>query len=183
LNINDIIDGCKKGASASQKALYDTYSYKMMGVCLRYVHSKEEAEDILQETFLKVFSRINTFKNEGSLEGWIRRIAVTTAIDHYNDRKRKFSFSNYEEIEYSNPSLYSNEEILDQINAEELLQIMNELPEGYRMVLKMYAIEGYSHKEISEMLHISEGTSKSQLSRGRKMLELLLTRKNALSNE
>jgi RNA polymerase sigma-70 factor (ECF subfamily) len=183
VDIKDLIEGCKKGDPASQRALYTTHSYKMMGVCLRYARSREEAEDMLQETFIKVFSKIHTFKNEGSLEGWIRRIAVTTAINHYHSRKTKFNFTPYEEVEYTNSSSHTSGEVLDQLEAEELLDIINELPEGYRVILNLYAIEGYSHKEIADMLTISEGTSKSQLSRGKKMLETLLTRKNALSND
>jgi RNA polymerase sigma factor (sigma-70 family) len=176
-----ILNGCIEKKPASQKALYSKYAYKMMGVCLRYCTSREEAEDILQDAFIKIFTKITSFKKDGSFEGWIRTIVVRTAIDHFNTNKKKYDELAYEELKEMGDFTYN--ETLEQISTDELLEMINEMPEGYRIVLNLYAIEGYNHKEISEMLNISEGTSKSQLSRARKHLEIILIKKNRVPHE
>ena len=174
----EIIVGCINNKPLAQKALYARYAYKMMGVCLRYAQSREEAEDILQDAFIKIFTRIKSYKGEGSFEGWIRRIVVTTAIDSYNQQKKALNQTTYDDVPEAQE--YGSQDIISQLSAEELMQTMSRLPDGYRMVMNLYAIEGYSHKEIGDMLHISEGTSKSQLSKGRKMLESMLEKTNVI---
>ncbi|MDX5348090.1 MAG: RNA polymerase sigma factor [Hymenobacteraceae bacterium] len=174
LTQEDIIAGCIKDKPQAQKALYAKYAYTLMGICLRYTNSRPEAEDILQEAFIKIFSRIKSYKGEGSFDGWLKRITVTTAIDHYHQQKKKFNHVGYDEIGETEAD---NQNVLNKITTDELLKTLQELPDGYRMVLNLYAIEGYSHQEISEMLHISEGTSRSQLAKARRLLETILIKK------
>jgi RNA polymerase sigma-70 factor (ECF subfamily) len=140
----------------------------MMGVCLRYADSPEEAQDLLQDGFIKVFERLGSFKATGSLEGWIKKVMVNTALDNF--RKRKHERDN---VEINVNDAYNNtyEEAHDTISAKELLGIIQKLPAGFRTVFNLFAIEGYSHKEISEMLGITESTSKSQYSRARTHLQ------------
>lgn len=164
----EIIKGCKAGKHKSQRCLYERYSKKMLGVCLRYCHSKEDAEDVLQEGFIKVFSNIDTFKEEGSFEGWIRRIMINTALNNYQSNlKRYYQADISEELEI----VADNPDAFARLSATELLTLVQSMPLGYRMVFNMFAIEGYSHKEIGDMLDISENTSKSQLSRARVYLQ------------
>jgi RNA polymerase sigma factor (sigma-70 family) len=174
----DIIDGCIKGNRTSQKALYDYYSSKMYYACLRYATDKEEAEDILQEGFVKVFQNISTFSGNGSFEGWIRRIIVNTAIEHFRKKNMKFADA---EIENAIDQSHSVT-IVDHFSEQDLLKIISQLPIGYKTVFNLYAIEGFSHKEIADMLKITESTSKSQLSRARGMLQekLKLINQNSL---
>ncbi|MFN6943343.1 MAG: RNA polymerase sigma factor [Cytophagaceae bacterium] len=170
-----LVRGCRKKDPASQKELYVRFSKIMFGVCCRYARCRDEAQDILQDAFIKVFTKIDSFSQKGaSLEGWIRRIVVTTAIDYYRVKKREMLLiSNNNEIEAD-----SSDNIIDALSDKELMESINSLPSGYRIVLNMYAIEGYSHKEIAEILNISEGTSKSQYSRAKKVLGEILTKKN-----
>lgn len=141
-----------------------------MGICLRYAKDQLEAEDILQDGFVKIYTNIHRYKPFGSFEGWMKRIFINTAIEYYRQRK-KFLIS---EIEIENEEFEIKEDVVDKMAAEEILELMKELPDGYRMVFNMYAIEGYSHKEIAEELNISVGTSKSQYSRARNYFQQLL---------
>jgi RNA polymerase sigma factor (sigma-70 family) len=164
----EIVQGCKAGSRKSQRLLYDRYSKKMLGVCLRYCQNREEAEDVLQDGFIKVFTNIDSFKEQGSFEGWIRRIMVNTAINNYQSNLKRYYHSDVEE----ETGISSDQvDAFNKLSAMDLLRIIQSLPEGYRMVFNMYAIEGYTHKEIGEMLGISENTSKSQLSRARVCLQ------------
>lgn len=140
----------------------------MYGVCLRFARNTLEADDILQEGFIKVFTFLKDFRQEGALEGWIRRTIINTAINYYHSR-----LDDWNEISIEKAEVYqaSSEDILDKIATNDLLKLIMELPEGYRLVFNLYAIEGYSHHEIAEMLNISENTSKSQLSRARASLQ------------
>lgn len=142
----------------------------MMGICMRYAKSVDEAEDILQDGFIKVFANIHKYQPFGSFEGWVSRIFVNTAIEYYRQRK-KFLLA---DIEMENAEFTVSESVLDSMAAEEILNLMSKMPDGYRMVFNMYAIEGYSHKEIAEELNISVGTSKSQYSRSRAYLQNLI---------
>ncbi|MBI1183396.1 sigma-70 family RNA polymerase sigma factor [bacterium] len=142
----------------------------MMGVCLRYAQNQAEAEDILQDGFVKVFSNMHKYQPFGSFEGWVRRIFVNTAIEYYRQR-RKFMIN---DIELENQDFEFNDDVVDRLAAEEILALIKGMPDGYRMVFNMYAIEGYSHKEIAEELGISIGTSKSQYSRARTHLQKLM---------
>lgn len=150
-----------------QQEVFRLYASKMMGVCLRYARHQMEAEDLLQDAFIKVFNNISRFEFKGSFEGWIRRIAVNTALKNYS--KKSFS---YEQIGVEEqPESGIPPEVYAHLHEEELLKLVAALPDGYRVVFNLYAIEGYSHKEISEMLGCKESTSRSQLVKARKMLQ------------
>jgi RNA polymerase sigma-70 factor (ECF subfamily) len=154
-----IVKGCLKKNPAAQRELYDLFAQKMMGVCVRYANNYEDAEDILQEGFIKVFEKINQFKATGPLGGWIRMIMINTALIHIRKNK-KWQFSeDVTEMVY-----LSNEEhsVLDEMAAEELLELIKTMPPGYKTVFNLFAIEGFSHKEIAEELGVSESTSKTQ---------------------
>ena len=169
----EIIEGCKSSKRELQKALYQRFSGKMFAVCLRYSKNREEAEDILQDGFVKVFGNINQYTGTGSFEGWIRRIMVNTALEAL--RKKKIDYSNVEvhEIEDSYENVH---DVMSKMGMNDLLIFIQELPAGYKAVFNLYAIEGYQHKEIAAMLSISEGTSRSQLARARQILQEKITR-------
>lgn len=167
-----IIKGCRAGKAKAQQLLYELYYGKMMSVCIRYTKNREEAQDILQEGYMKVFRSIKNFKEEGSLEGWVRRIMVNTAINYYNKHKKYQANSSIEE-EYNElpESSFNDEEIIQRMGYEDILKLIQTLSPAYQTVFNLYAIEGYTHKEIAEMLHISEGTSKSNLAKARMKLQ------------
>jgi RNA polymerase sigma-70 factor (ECF subfamily) len=166
----NILEGCISGKREFQELLYKKHSGKMFALCLRYVRNREEAEDVLQDGFVTVFKNIKNFRRDGSFEGWIRRIIVNTALMHLRSRKKEMNFSDIDEVGNKfHPE--SHFDVSSQINANELLRMLDKLPEGYRMVFNLFAIEGYSHKEIGELLGINEGTSKSQLSKARNYLQ------------
>lgn len=173
-----IVKECISGNALAQKKFYDLFAKKMMGVCLRYTNNYEEAQDVLQDGFIKVFSKLPDFVNKGSLEGWVRRIMVNTALDQYRKNKK---FQKDVEIDSVSFKLEKSEFILETINAEDLLKIVRTIPEGYRVVFNLFAIEGYSHKEIADKLGVTESTSKSQYSRAKKMLRRLLVENNIVA--
>ena len=148
----------------------------MYVVCLRYAQTTLEAEDILQNGFIKVFTKHHLYDGKGSLEGWVKRIMVNTAIESYRQSKEKFTDSIEEHHENTIHSHFSS----DLTSYKDLLKLIKELPQGYRTVFNLFAIEGYSHKEIAEMLQISEGNSKSQLSRARQVLQQKLIKENTI---
>ena len=165
--LDEIIKGCVSGKSEAQEALYKKYSKKLFGICLRYTKDYSAAEDVLQEGFIKIFTNISSFKGTGSFEGWIRRVIINTALERF---RKQFQMYPITEVNESELGLkYDN--ILSDISATDLLNLIKDLPPAYRMVFNLYAIDGYSHKEIGEMLNISTGTSKSNLSRARKLLQ------------
>ncbi len=164
----DLLTGCLKNEAKPQAEFYRRFAPKMYGVCLRFANSKLEADDILQEGFIKVFINLKTFRQEGSLEGWVRRTIINTAINLY---KKNAKHQNLVEIDRTEIVFDQDETIVDKLSLDELLLLIHELPVGYRMVFNLYVIEGYSHKEISHLLEISENTSKSQLSRARQALQ------------
>lgn len=161
-----LIEQCKKGKARYQKLLYDRFACKVYPVCYRYAKNEEDAKDILQETFIKVYSKLDTFQDKGSFEGWIRKIAVNTSIRHYQNAIKKIDQHDIENA----PEPSSDDSILSKLSAEDIVKKISELPNGYRLVFNMYAIEGYSHKEIAQELGISEGASRSQLTRARQAL-------------
>ena len=165
--IENIIEGCRRKDRESQKLLYEMFSASMFGVCLRYAGSRDDAQDILHEGFLKIFEKIGQFESRGSFEGWIRRIMVNTALERYRSLHKSVTLN--EEIAESENNISA--EMNDSITVKELMSMIRELTPQYRLVFNLYAIEGYSHKEISKMLNISEGTSKSNLSRARSILQ------------
>lgn len=174
---NKLAEGCKAGDRAAMKALYERFYSKMLGVCLRYSKNFADAEDYVQDGFIKIFSDIRSFKGKGSLEGWIRRVMVNSVLMQLRKTKREFTYNNLE--------LTSDESVEDSIDQaeeghdkpdvldftrEEVVKLMQTLPVGFRQVLNMYVIDGYKHREIAEILNISVGTSKSQLNRARKLM-------------
>ncbi|MBL1409685.1 RNA polymerase sigma factor [Sphingobacterium faecale] len=171
-NLNIIWQGCKKQDRKAQATLYDYFSKKMLAICMRYANTTLEAEDILQNGFVKVFTKHHLYDGTGPLEGWIKRIMINVAIETYRKNRKK----NTESIE-ANDSLQLTSQIgTDQTTYKDLLTLVQQLPIGYRTVFNLYAVEGYAHKEIAEMLNISEGNSKSQLSRARQWLQSRLTK-------
>lgn len=164
---SDLIVGCLAGNRRMQEELYRRFSSRMYAVCLRYAGSSEEAEDILQEGFIKVFKKLDSFRSEGSFEGWIRRIFVNTAIEHF--RRKRYLMPVTEKEENTIEGKYLS--VLDDLAARDIMALVQELSPGYRTVFNMYVVEGYTHKEIADMLGISEGTSKSQLSRAKVILQ------------
>jgi RNA polymerase sigma factor (sigma-70 family) len=163
-----IIEGCAKYDRKAQQELYSRYSGFLLGVCMRYATDKAEAEDILQESFLKIFLNIKDFSGTGSFMGWLRKIAVNTAITHYHKHLKFRYHIEIEEFVSVETGVLSFEE--DLFTSDELYKVLNELPAGYRMVFNLYAVEGYKHKEIAEMLGIDTNTSKSQYSRAKAVI-------------
>jgi len=162
-----VIKDCINGKASAQKALYEYYAPKMLAVCNRYAHKTAEAEDILQDAFVKVFKNIHKYKETGSIQAWIRRVCVNTAIDYV--RKEKYHHRELELKEAGTQEV--SETALDMLEVEYLFKIIQALPKGYRLVFNLYAIEGYSHAEIGKKLTISESTSRSQYARARALLK------------
>lgn len=167
MNEKNLIQGCINEEKSAQKYLYDSYSPKMYYVCLRYARHASEAQDMLQDGFIKVFDNISSFKFNGSFEGWIRRIIVNTALNYC--RKSSFKQEQLGIEDYQDTVVKSK--AVSNLGEKELLAIIQKLPDGYRMVFNLYVIEGYSHKEIGEMLDITESTSRSQLAKSRKWMQ------------
>ncbi len=163
----DIIKGCVKGETEAQGALFKKHSKMLFGVCLRYTKDHSAAEDVLHEGFIKIFLNIASYKNKGSFEGWMRRIMVNTALERYRKNFQMYPVSDVTELE----SKMNTNIIVSELSAQELLVLIKDLPPAYKMVFNLYAIDGYSHKEVGEILNISIGTSKSNLSRARKILQ------------
>jgi RNA polymerase sigma factor (sigma-70 family) len=163
-----LIKGCIRQDAHCQRMLFNQYAGKMMALCLRYTNSQSEAEDVMQEGFIKIFRYIFQFKFEGSFEGWMRRIMVNTALKEL--KKRKLSLHPYEETSTANHATVDNE-VYSNLGQAELLRLINELPEGYRLVFNLNVVEGFSHEEIAEILQIQPATSRSQLVKARRMLQ------------
>lgn len=187
----EIVEGCIRGERKWQQKLYETFYGKMFGVCLRYTKDREDALDVLQDGFVKVFVNIKTYGNTGSLEGWIRRIMINTAIDFFRRNKKVNVFSDSEYIEHNGEEVKDNdngdEEKFQNIGPEEIMQAVQQLTPQYRIVFNMYVVDRLTHKEIAEQLGISEGTSKSNFAKARKKLKQILSNKiktiNTSSNE
>jgi len=167
-----IVNGCIQKNALAQEFLYKKFSRKMMGVCLRYSDSQEEAEDVVQNGFISVFENIVSFKGTGSLEGWVRKIMTNTALTNIRKNKKLKQNIALENVEYALASVSFTDE---NFAVKDLLKIIQTLPPGFRTVFNLYAIEGYSHKEIGDMLDISEGTSKSQYSRAKAHLQKIIS--------
>lgn len=172
-----ILRGCLDNDSVAQKELYRRYSPKMLGVCYRFSNTREDAEDMLQEGFIKVFSQIHTFRHQGAFEGWVRRIVVHTCINHLKKNKK---FNDSLDIAHAGGLSTHEDAIPSLVQAKELVECIRLLPIGYRTVLNLYALEGFAHKEIASILDIEESTSRSQYTRARQMLEEILIKKNIL---
>ncbi len=161
-----LIERCKNNDREAQYKLYGLLSSKMFAVCLRYSKSRETAEDLLQEGFVKVFTNIDKFRGEGSFEGWVRRIIVNTAVEQYRKSSKIYPILSTDEYLIDVPET----DVSDELEMEDLMKCINKLPHGFKTVFNLYVVEGFSHKEIAEMLGITEGTSKSQLARARYQL-------------
>ncbi len=171
MDLDQIIQGCLRGDRISQKHLFDRYAGKMLAVCMRYAKHRMEAEDLLQDGFIKVFTNLEQYKSEGPFEQWVRRIMINNAIKNCHRKSFQNEYSAGEDM----PDSYEEPEIIDHMAEMELIRMINDLPEGYRVVFNLYAIEGYSHKEIATVLQIEESTSRSQLVKARKALQDKLT--------
>lgn len=169
-----LVNECVKGNARAQRMLFDKFAGKMMTVCLRYAKNTDQAEDVLQDGFVKVFMKLSDFKKEGSLEGWIRRIMVNTALDQI---RKEVKFKGDLDIEDVGYKLENNAFIEEEMMAEDLMKLVRAMPDGYRIVFNMFAIEGYSHAEIASTLGVTENTSKSQYSRARAYLRERLEKK------
>ena len=179
LNEQELISACIDNDPRAQKLLFEMYAGKMLGVCARYCPNIEDAKDAMHEGYIKIFKQIHKFKGNSKLQTWMTRLMIYTAIDHF---KQSIKYNYYEKDEdiYKASGIMDTEELEyddEEININDLYAVINELPNGYKMVFNLYAIDGFTHKQIAERLNISEGTSKSQLSRARKMLQVLVKEK------
>ena len=154
-----LIEGCRKGERKAQRELYDVYSRKMMGVCLRYVNDRETARDLLQDGFVKVFTNIDSYSGNGSFGGWIRKIFVNCALEYL---RKSDVLRDATDLDNTMELVQPSSSALSDLSAAELMKLVHSLPVGFRTVFNLFAIEGYSHKEIGEMLNITESTSRSQ---------------------
>lgn len=182
-NEQELVQACIKGNRDAQRELFERFSGKMFGVCARYCQNREEARDAMQEGFIKIFTILEKFSFNSKLETWITRIMINTAIDHFKKSLRFELYESGEQLYASHPTsedTYIPEEDASQLSQKELLNLICQLPHGYRVVFNLYAIEGKKHREIAEMLNISEGTSKSQLARARKMLQKMIIERKIL---
>jgi RNA polymerase sigma factor (sigma-70 family) len=177
---SQLLIGCLRHEQDAQKKFYQHFSPKMLGVCYRYARNKADAEDMLQEGFIKVFQMLHQFRGDGSLEGWIRRIVVHTCI---NILKKNKKFAECLEIEHAFMLATPHDAIPSITQAKDVVECIRSLPIGYRTVLNLFAIEGYSHKEIADMLGIRESTSRSQYARAKAHLEIMLERRGILPNQ
>ena len=175
--INDLMEGCKAGDRKMQELLYQQTSAKLFAICLRYAKDRMEAEDTLQLGFIKIFEKIKTYRGDGAFEGWMRRIMVNTAIESYRKNIKHLQLVPLEEsFEQAETGVtYNNLEVQD------LMKLIQQLADGYRLVFNLFAIEGFSHKEIAESLGITEGASKSQLSRARTILKEKITKMEGMN--
>jgi RNA polymerase sigma factor (sigma-70 family) len=175
INDDDLIRGCRKNNRRSQEMLYRRYARTMFNLCLVYENDRDNAKDILQEAFIKIFRNIDSYDRQCPLTGWMKKIITNTAIDHYRKNTNGAQYIPIDNIAH----LLTNEELVTSIlNSEDIISQVNRLPNGARMIFQLHAIEGYSHKEIAELLHISEGTSKSQINRAKQLLQQWIGGKN-----
>lgn len=163
----ELIEGAKKRDARCQRALFDRYSPVLMGVCLRYCRNRAEAEDALQEAFIRIFDKLKLYDYKGSFEGWLKRLTVNVALKGYQRKRFTHEQSGLEAVpeQSGDPTAYA------QLGEQELMALVMALPEGYKLVFNLYAIEGYSHKEIAKTLGIQEASSRSQLLKARKLLQ------------
>ena len=168
MNDSSLVKKCIEGDQRAQRMLFEKFAPKMLGVCMRYAKNTEQAEDVLQDGFVKVFTKLSHYKGDGSFEGWIRRVIVNTALDQIRKNTKFQDNVALDDVEYK---LELKGNVLETLAAEELMVLINDMPTGYKVVFNMFAIEGYSHKEIAKELNVSENTSKSQYSRARAYLK------------
>ncbi len=183
--LDEIIKGCKNNDRNCQKLLFELFSKKMMGVCLRYCSNYETSRDMVQDGFIKVYTKISNFKGESSIETWMTRVFINTCLSHINKKENKNIYFdiNVPKVQYTNENSLVNEELVENsiknLPVTAVLEYINQLPEKYKIVLNMYSIDGYSHQQIAETLDIQLGSSKSRLSRARQLLiELIKEKEN-----
>lgn len=176
MSLNQLIENCKSNDTKAQGELYKLFSSKLFSTCLKYSRNYAEAEDNLQDAFLTIFNKIEQYKNKGSFEGWLKRVTVNTVLQRYRNEKI-FDIVNENTIEEVDIEIDE-----DDISLDYLLNIIQELPDRYRLVFNMYVLDGYSHKEIAEMLNINIGTSKSNLARARQILKLTIEKYKTAQN-
>ncbi|MGZ4035971.1 MAG: RNA polymerase sigma factor [Bacteroidia bacterium] len=172
-----MINGCVSNKREFQKLLYQKFAGKMLSLCFRYFKNREEAEDVLQDGFIKIFKNIDKYQGTGSFEGWIKRIMVNTALEELRKKKKEFITQDIDEL-YIQPE--SVDKTDDSVNTKDLIRYIQALPEGYKLVFNLFVIEGYSHGEIGQMLNINEGTSKSQLSKARAYLQKMMSEQDKI---
>lgn len=176
-SLEDLVKKCVDGDPKAQRELYKIFYSTMMGICFRYSKNAEDAKDLLQDGFVKVFKNIKRYNFNGSLEGWIRRIIINTAIDHFRKNKNVYFVDDEDEFLLENSKVESDESIYSQFGVEEIMSAIQSLSPAYKTVFNLYAIEGFPHKEIAEKLGINEGTSKSNLAKAKKNLQNILLKK------
>lgn len=167
-NDRELLAGCLRRDSKAQATLYNQYKGRFFGICRRYAQSREDAEDLLQDAFVKVFLNLNELRSADQLSAWVRRVVVNVCIDYYH---KKINFSGIEEISDMPNNNWENDNAISQISNQELLNAVNELPDGARMVFNLHVIDGFSHQETADLLNITVGTSKSQLFFAKKLLK------------
>ncbi len=163
----DLIKGCIRDEPGAQKELFQRYAERLFTVCRRYARHRMEAEDMLQDAFIRIINKIHTYKGEGSLERWLRSVTVRTALSYFQKTSFQQDHTGLDQLQ----EIPEFPTILSQMQEEELLELISQLPDGYRVVFNLHAIEGYSHKEIAQILGTGESTSRSQLTKARKMLQ------------
>jgi RNA polymerase sigma factor (sigma-70 family) len=171
LNERDLVIACQRHDPKAQTAFYNLYKGRLLGVCRRYARTEAEAEDIFQEAFIKIFNNLHNLEKPESVAYWVKSSVIRTAIDHYRQNQKEKNNVDYDSIidePHLSPSIFEN------LNRDQVITIINELPDGYRVVVNLFLIDGYSHAEIGAMLGVSEGTSKSQLSRAKELLRIRL---------
>ncbi len=178
-NLEIIVKQCVKGDRKAQQELYKTFYSKMMGVCYRYTNNAEDARDILQDGFVKVYTNLKKYNFQGSLEGWIRRIMVNTAIDHFRKGKNMLIVDDEDDYILENSKVESADHIYSQFGERDIIDAIQSLSPAYKAVFNLYVIEGYQHNEIATQLNISEGTSKSNLAKAKRNLKKILKEKEA----
>jgi RNA polymerase sigma factor (sigma-70 family) len=179
MNLDHLVHLCKENKADAQRQLYDLYKEKLMGVCRRYCSTQAEAEDVLQETFYKIFTKIGSI-DASKLEPWMMKVTIHTAINHYHDRIKRHNTVRLEELH----SVVDHEEtVIADFSNEEILAAINQLPDGARIVFNLFAIEGYSHAEIAQKLKITEGTSRSQFHYAKNVLKTKLKKTTQIRHE
>lgn len=177
IDLEEILNQCNKNNAKAQARLYNWLAPKLLGLCVRYMQNRDEAEDVMQDAFVKLFSNLSNYKGQGSFEGWAKRIAANTALTALNKKNRIYFERNLLLVE----TIDLDEEDAEQIDLQTILDCLNELPPGYRTIINMYLLDGFSHKEIAEKLNIAESSSRSQFARARQSLMKLLKSKNEIA--
>lgn len=182
MTIEEIIEGCKSQHPPAQRQLYERYARRLMGVCVRYATTREDAKDVFQESLIKIYKNISQLKSAELLEAWLRRVVVNTAINQFKQNKKHSLGHIYEDFLYENVENDDYQLIIDNLAKEDLVKLINRLAPGYRMVFNLYVMEGYSHKEIAELLQTSETNSKNQLMKAKRVLKKMLDELNIKEN-